>query len=79
MSLYLVMSLKKEHEAVLEVGPDRRQITVPVKIEWADGMVGALPVFDNQKDAEAYANGRYQVLKMAEVGTGTEEVTDAGK
>lgn len=78
MGMYLVMALKKEHEAVLEVGPDRHQITVPVQICWADGMIGALPVFNNQKDAVAYAGGKYAVMKMAEVGTDTEEITDNG-
>jgi hypothetical protein len=29
----------------------------PIDISWADGMVGALPVFDDYDDALAYVNG----------------------
>jgi hypothetical protein len=68
------MSLKKEHEAVL-VGPVG-STTIPIKINWADGMIGALPVFDNKKDAVAYAGGKYVVMQVAEVGTDIEEITD---
>jgi len=68
--LYVVMALKKEHEAVLEVGPDRRHITVPIKMEWADGMVGVLAVFDSKKDAEAYAGDQYKVQIVQEVADG---------
>jgi hypothetical protein len=64
----MVMSLKKEHEAMLEIGPDKK-ITVPIKMEWADGMVGAVPVFDNKKDAVAYAGKKHAVMELAEVGT----------
>ena len=28
-----------------------------IKLSWADGMIGALPVFDNIEDANEYANG----------------------
>jgi hypothetical protein len=71
------MALKKEHEAIL-VGP-LGSITVPVQINWADGMVGALPVFDNEKAAVAYAGGKYAVMQMAEVGTDIEEDTDGAE
>jgi len=29
----------------------------PLKISWANGMIGALPVFENKEDALTYING----------------------
>lgn len=77
MGMYLVMALKKEHEAVL-VGPVG-STTIPVKIDWADGMIGALPVFNSREAAVKYAGGKYAVMQMAEVGTDTEERTDGAE
>lgn len=34
---------------------------------WADGMVGALPVFEDKKDAETYADGKADVMKIKEI------------
>jgi hypothetical protein len=73
MGLFLVMALKKEHEAVLEMGAGRNKVTVPIQLQWADGMIGTLPVFDNSEDAEAYAGGKHAIMEMAEVRTDIEE------
>ncbi len=48
---YIVMSAKKEL-SFLVMGIERN-----IKMSWAKGMVGALPVFSNKKDAELYAEG----------------------
>ncbi len=33
------------------------ELETEVDLDWADGMVGAMPVFKTKEQAEAYANG----------------------
>ena len=77
-NMYMVMALKEEHEAVLAVGPDKK-ITVPIKMEWADGMIGAVPVFSNPEDAAAYAGKKHAVVELAQVGVRETEATDGAE
>ena len=30
---------------------------IPMKLNWADGMIGATPIFTNKAKAKIYANG----------------------
>jgi len=40
----------------------------PLELSWADGMVGAIPVFKDKASALAYANGNESLLiDIAEV------------
>ena len=41
-----------------------------VPMDWADGMVGACPVFNNKESAEKYADGRYgvEMVKLSKKG-----------
>lgn len=75
--LFMVMALKTEHEAVLEIGPDKK-VTVPIKMEWADGMVGALPIFNNIEDAAAYAGKKHAVMELAEIGVSIDKRSTNG-
>ncbi len=51
MSMYAVNTLK-EKMAVEIVG-----LTLPLDLNWADGMVGAIPVFKDKESALLYADG----------------------
>ena len=51
MSMYAVNTLK-DNMSVEVMG-----LTLPLDLNWADGMVGAIPVFKDRESALAYANG----------------------
>lgn len=51
MSMYAVNTLKGKMN-VEAVG-----LTLPLDLNWADGVVGAIPVFKDKESALAYANG----------------------
>jgi hypothetical protein len=57
--MWVVGSLKTKVGLVAKDG-DTREIT----LAWADGMVGALPVFASKEAADAYANGVCQVMEV---------------
>lgn len=40
-----------------------REVEVP--LSYADGMIGAMPVFETREQAEAIASGRYEVREVA--------------
>lgn len=62
MSMYAVNTLK-ENMTVEVVG-----LTLPLDLNWADGMVGAIPVFKDKESALAYANGDESLItQVAEV------------
>lgn len=62
MSMYAVNTLK-ENVTVEVVG-----LTLPLDLNWADGMVGAIPVFKDKESALAYANGDESLItQVAEV------------
>ena len=35
-----------------------------VKLSFADGMIGALPVFDTYENAKAYAGDKFKIIKV---------------
>jgi len=37
-------------------------LTLPLDLNWADGMIGAIPVFKDKESALAYANGNESLL-----------------
>lgn len=45
-----------------------------VKMSYADGMIGTMPIFDNKLDAEVYAGNKYSIVKLSLVDV--EEVED---
>lgn len=49
--MFIVNSLKKEL-SVEVIG-----IKTKLQLNWAKGMIGAIPVFETQEQAEEYANG----------------------
>ena len=62
MSMYAVNTLKG-NMTVEVVG-----LTLPLDLNWADGMVGAIPVFKDKESALAYANGDESLItQVAEV------------
>ena len=63
MSMYAVNTIK-ENMNVEVMG-----LTLPLDLNWADGMVGAIPVFKDKESALAYADGNESLL------TGVMEVT----
>jgi hypothetical protein len=50
--LYLSTALDTEKDLIVGVGFYR------VKLNWADGMIGALAVFASSEEAKAYCGGR---------------------
>lgn len=60
--MWLVLSLAKQ--VTMESAHNPAEWQREMKLTWADGMVGALPVFDSQEAALAYADGRYQVVRL---------------
>ena len=63
MSMYAVNTLK-DNMNVEVMG-----LTLPLDLNWADGMVGAIPVFKDKESATAYADGNdlliTQVMEVA--------------
>ena len=51
MSMYAVNTLKTD------ITVDVMGLERPMELNWADGMVGAIPVFKDKESALAYANG----------------------
>lgn len=65
-TLYMVEHCVYSMPCKINVIPELR---VDMKISWADGMVGAMPVFISRKDAEKYAkNNGMNAEKVIEIG-----------
>ena len=62
MSMYAVNTLKASMN--IEV----MGLTLPLDLNWANGMVGAIPVFKDKESALVYANGDESLItQVAEV------------
>jgi len=59
--MFLVMSFHESHKVEIPTIDDK--YTFDLKLSWADGMVGAMPIFETYEDAEKYANGK-QILEV---------------
>ena len=69
MIYYLVCSIKKEIAVTSIFGKSN------IKVSWADGMIGVLPVFDTQENAKKYADGSAAaIVEIAEIEPVTGEV-----
>ena len=63
--LWVVCGLKTSHPVTAYGGK-----IVDLPLDWADGMVGVLPVFDTYEAAETYAGGKklkYGIMMIQEV------------
>jgi len=62
MTYYLVGSI--QHTVQVDSGSDS-DISY-LKLTWADGMIGAIPVFDTKENADKYADGKVPVIEIKE-------------
>ena len=58
MSKHIVMAMHS-HQKVRIQGHE-----LPLDMNWADGMVGVVPVFKNKKTAQNYAGKKFDVLAV---------------
>ena len=58
--VYIVSALIKESKVRVNSDPE---LELPVKMDWADGMCGAMPVFTNKMKARRYAGKRFEVIE----------------
>lgn len=56
MSMYAVNTLKTD------ITIDVMGLERPMELNWADGMVGAIPVFEDKESALSYAGGNESLL-----------------
>ena len=56
MSMYAVNTLKDN------LNVEVMGIALPLELNWADGMVGAIPVFKDKESALAYAGSKESLL-----------------
>ncbi len=35
-----------------------------IPLSWAEGMIGAMPIFETREQAEAYANGMFEIAEV---------------
>ena len=56
MSMYAVNTLKDN------LNVEVMGIALPLELNWADGMIGAIPVFKDKESALAYADGKECLL-----------------
>ena len=55
-TVYIVMKISTEQ--YVQITPNHK---VPIALSWADGMIGAMSVFDTKEAAEAYADGESNI------------------
>lgn len=56
--MYAVLQLNKQ----VEVNVYGREIEIP--LSYADGMIGAIPVFETREAAEVFAGDKYDVAEI---------------
>ena len=59
--MWVVLSIRTDIEIETSLGNST------LKLDWADGMVGALPVFDTRANADKYAMGGAIVMEVREI------------
>jgi len=59
MKEYYLVGIVKEEISVEILGNQ-----IPLKISWADGMIGAIPVFETIEEASKYAGNDTQLMKI---------------
>jgi len=58
--MFLVMLLKENAKVMIGSSP---KVEAKISMDWADGMIGVMPVFDSREDAEKYAGDR-QIIEL---------------
>ncbi len=58
LTLYAVGAVEKDH-AIDMFGKEHK-----LDLTWADGMIGVMPVFDNEAAAKEYADGKFEILRI---------------
>jgi len=58
MIVYVAAAIKTE----IEVEHNLPMSLPPIKLKWAPGQIGAIPVFKTRETAEAWANGTCEIL-----------------
>jgi hypothetical protein len=56
--MYMVMCLVDSRDIALG------ESTAKLEMSWADGMVGVMPIFDDEESAYQYAGEKYEVLAI---------------
>lgn len=56
---YYVVGLIREESQIFMFG-----FNADIKLKWAEGQIGALPVFLNKEDAIAFADGKSEIIKI---------------
>ena len=59
MVYYVVGRMREEAEGTIN-----GMLEVKIKLEWAKGQIGALPVFENEDDAIEFAGGNSEIIKI---------------
>ncbi len=59
--MYLVMGIARWVNVTNSRGNTK------VMCSWADGMVGACPIFEHLEDAQAYSDCEYEIVALREV------------
>ena len=69
--VYLDQGDKMKTQTLYAVGAVKREITVQIlgveqkmPLNWIDGMVGTIPIFERWVDADKYAGDKFQVYEI---------------
>ncbi len=62
VSFWCVSCIEKEHKVRVFSGEHKLDLT------WADGMIGVIPVFENEKAAKKYASGNSVTFEVEVTG-----------
>lgn len=65
--VYVVMMIKKSHPV------DVLGREVDLKLDWADGMCGVMPVFATRKDALRYVKKDFEIMRAEIIQTEKED------
>ena len=58
--LYCVLLVQKEQMAEMAAFGIKQRL----KLSWADGMIGVIPVFEDKEKAERYADGKCEIMTV---------------
>jgi hypothetical protein len=58
--MWVVLSMRRDMNVCTPWGD------TAISMEWAQGMIGVLPVFDTKENAEAYSDGVASVVEVSE-------------
>ncbi len=73
-TIYVVAALVKTVPIMVQDNAGTN-IQKDLKLDWADGMIGTMPVFDDREAAEKYACDKFEILKFKfeEIGENNEK------